>query len=593
MDPEQLSQAIRRQVEYYFSKENLQQDAYLTSHMDANMSVPISVIMKFAKMKALTQDEAVIVKALEHSTVSIIDGRIKANVKSGGRSTIILRDIPSDAPEDEVREIFSYDGSKSIVSIRSEIGDSWFIVMESEEDAKDTLIDLRLKKRMFRGQSVKGRMKTETIVRSFYPVQTAPVAFGGMPYGFPAPMGVGFGYPMMPNGMPAVQAPPMLSTENLPNAANSETDKMSAREEPSSVPMNTDAKGSASARGEKKPVAAAVVSGVQPKPSVPSTINSARDNSALANKDRRPLAVSNGVKPSTAAVDNKDKKAASRPSTNAAPKKDGKPQGPAVEISPANFPPLMVSQSSSEDTPIPTPGYKTSFLKYSFDEVINIVKAVQDTTLPETIKPADHPLSMTVTPNLDLLQRQRTFSIDETREQLRQGKPVQQMAVASGGANDYSSMIYGDGYSSDAGQSTNVTKGKNLGTSVAANVKKAGTGSWAALVATPAASQPALPAASSASHGTSSPQSTVTGATASSSSATSWKRGDKPPAPVEKPVAASVKSPEKKPAAPAADSKKKGDKPKKEGKVSMVSVGCYMLCMLTWPLIVNKIKQSS
>jgi hypothetical protein len=46
--------------------------------------------------------------------------------------------------------------------------------MDSEEAAKDTVIDLRLKKRTFRGQSVKARLKTETVVKSYYPVQTTP-----------------------------------------------------------------------------------------------------------------------------------------------------------------------------------------------------------------------------------------------------------------------------------------------------------------------------------------------------------------------------------------------------------------------------------
>lgn len=50
---------------------------------------------------------------------------------------------------------------------------------------------------------------------------------------------------------------------------------------------------------------------------------------------------------------------------------------------------------------------------------------------------------MTSTPNLDLLKRQRTFSIDETREQLRQGKPVQREAILTG-AVDYRSLIFGD-----------------------------------------------------------------------------------------------------------------------------------------------------
>jgi hypothetical protein len=76
-------------------------------------------------MKALTQDEAVLRKALENSTVTVIDDKIKANIKAAGRSTIILREIPSDAPEEEVREIFAFEGCKAISSMRSDIGDTW------------------------------------------------------------------------------------------------------------------------------------------------------------------------------------------------------------------------------------------------------------------------------------------------------------------------------------------------------------------------------------------------------------------------------------------------------------------------------------
>lgn len=142
MTKAQLLEAVRKQVEYYFSKENLQSDVYLTSQMDAQMTVPIAVVMKvcacritcvilidcfqFAKLKALTQDESVVREALVESTItSVVDNRIKATVKPAGRSTIILREIPSDAPEEEVREIFNYEGCKPIGTIRSDIGDSW------------------------------------------------------------------------------------------------------------------------------------------------------------------------------------------------------------------------------------------------------------------------------------------------------------------------------------------------------------------------------------------------------------------------------------------------------------------------------------
>jgi hypothetical protein len=41
-----VNEAIKKQIEYYFSKENLGSDAFLMSQMDASMSVSIAVIMK-------------------------------------------------------------------------------------------------------------------------------------------------------------------------------------------------------------------------------------------------------------------------------------------------------------------------------------------------------------------------------------------------------------------------------------------------------------------------------------------------------------------------------------------------------------------
>lgn len=42
----QLVESVKKQVEYYFSKENLLIDPFLTSQMDAQMCVPIHVVMK-------------------------------------------------------------------------------------------------------------------------------------------------------------------------------------------------------------------------------------------------------------------------------------------------------------------------------------------------------------------------------------------------------------------------------------------------------------------------------------------------------------------------------------------------------------------
>jgi hypothetical protein len=66
-----------------------------------------------------------------------------------------------------------------------------FVTMESEEDAKDTIMDLKLKKRCFNNVPVKARLKTDAGLRSYYTAPTVlPIAYPGMtfqPYGMTAP----------------------------------------------------------------------------------------------------------------------------------------------------------------------------------------------------------------------------------------------------------------------------------------------------------------------------------------------------------------------------------------------------------------------
>ena len=102
---------------------------HLSTHIPSNITFHYFFVfsVQFAKMKALTQDEALLRKALERSTINIIDDRIKPNIKAAGRSTIILREIPSDTAESEVREIFEFEGCKLISSMRSDIGDTWYV----------------------------------------------------------------------------------------------------------------------------------------------------------------------------------------------------------------------------------------------------------------------------------------------------------------------------------------------------------------------------------------------------------------------------------------------------------------------------------
>ncbi len=86
---------------------------------------------------------------------------------------------------------------------------------------------------------------------------------------------------------------------------------------------------------------------------------------------------------------------------------------------------------------------------------------------------------METSPSMDLLQRQRTFSIDETREQLRQGRPVQKEAVIAG-AVDNGSFYYGDGFVMTEAQKDNKQSKKTDKSPTKETQSK--TGSWAGIL---------------------------------------------------------------------------------------------------------------
>lgn len=67
----ELKEAIKRQVEFYFSRANLANDAYLVSQMNSQMYVPVEVIINFSKIKQLTDDAALLVEAVQDSTVRL------------------------------------------------------------------------------------------------------------------------------------------------------------------------------------------------------------------------------------------------------------------------------------------------------------------------------------------------------------------------------------------------------------------------------------------------------------------------------------------------------------------------------------------
>lgn len=67
MDADTLKAAIRKQVEYYFSEENLIKDCYLRRKMDDEGFIPVTLIASFHRVRALSSDVSVIIDAIKES----------------------------------------------------------------------------------------------------------------------------------------------------------------------------------------------------------------------------------------------------------------------------------------------------------------------------------------------------------------------------------------------------------------------------------------------------------------------------------------------------------------------------------------------
>ncbi|XP_054707435.1 la-related protein 1B-like [Uloborus diversus] len=63
----ELKKAIRNQIEYYFSEENLVNDIFMRRKMDDLGYVPLSLIAEFRRVKNLTKNKKTIVEALNES----------------------------------------------------------------------------------------------------------------------------------------------------------------------------------------------------------------------------------------------------------------------------------------------------------------------------------------------------------------------------------------------------------------------------------------------------------------------------------------------------------------------------------------------
>ncbi|KAI8603433.1 hypothetical protein EDD21DRAFT_351864 [Dissophora ornata] len=164
-DQEQGHDRLREQLEWYFSTRNLATDTYLVSKMNADHWVSISVVADFKKVKALTDDLQKVVDALRRSNKVSVDATgtmVKAITVDRPRTTLILRELPDDTEEEEIRAIFNEANCPAKLVTKEAVGNMWFIEFETASDALAMLNYTR--GRYLREVPIAARLKSNSVL---------------------------------------------------------------------------------------------------------------------------------------------------------------------------------------------------------------------------------------------------------------------------------------------------------------------------------------------------------------------------------------------------------------------------------------------
>ncbi|KAK8809901.1 hypothetical protein WA158_000844 [Blastocystis sp. Blastoise] len=156
---------LKSQIDYYFTKENLSSDGYLLSLMNEHYYVPLSCILEFKRVSRLTDDISDLVEALETSKIVELNAdhtMIRPRIVFEKRC-IIIRDIDTTISKDVMYSLF--DSPNNICNIKTDIGNTWFITFDTEEEAAKELCSLKSKR--YNNEPIKARLKSERIFKQY------------------------------------------------------------------------------------------------------------------------------------------------------------------------------------------------------------------------------------------------------------------------------------------------------------------------------------------------------------------------------------------------------------------------------------------
>ncbi|XP_056455240.1 la-related protein 4 isoform X1 [Gadus chalcogrammus] len=156
---ENLRESLKKELEFYFSRENLSKDLYLMSQMDSDQFVPVWTIASMEGIKALTTDMDLILDVLRTSPMVQVDEKGEKVRPNHKRCIIILREVPETTPVEEVEALFKNENCPKVISVEFAHNNNWYITFQSDTDAQQGHKYLREEVKTFQGKPIMARIK--------------------------------------------------------------------------------------------------------------------------------------------------------------------------------------------------------------------------------------------------------------------------------------------------------------------------------------------------------------------------------------------------------------------------------------------------
>jgi len=164
-DLESTKAKLLFQLEYYFSRENLDCDTQMDA--DADFFVPISKITGLNQISRLTSDINLVTQILRESPNMEVDAEGKKVRPNHTRySTVILGEIPEHTQVDELKELLSSPNCPKFVSCEMTKKSFCYVTFDNDEDAQKAFSFLTEEVKTFKGTPIMARIKYKPINRS-------------------------------------------------------------------------------------------------------------------------------------------------------------------------------------------------------------------------------------------------------------------------------------------------------------------------------------------------------------------------------------------------------------------------------------------